>query len=302
MKFKNIANIALSTILVFSGTNIAIKLVDYKQAENFYNELYEELGDSNNTIDPTTNESNTSSSETSQTSGTSGTSGTSETVDEYTKQRNAYNTLKGKNEDYVFWVSVDNTNINYPVVQTSDNSTYLKKGFNKKKSSSGTIFMDTLNNFMTDKNVVLYGHNMNNKTMFNNLNKFKDRSFFNKNNKIRIKNTNNGKEYIYEVFSVYHSDNNFNYNTVVFNDNYTFENYISDIKEKSMFKKNIDISPRDKIITLTTCSYEFKGAKTSVHAKLVEVKNLNPNSIVSQDSTSENEENNSLSIHDMIEY
>lgn len=301
MKFKNIANLVLGSILIFSGTNIAIKVVDYKQSENFYNELINEIENSENT-----NESNSSSSfdnneSNSSNSGNSSNSNNSEPVNEYTKQKNTYNTLKKKNEDYVFWVSVDNTNINYPVVQTSNNSTYLKTGFNKKKSSSGTIFMDTLNNFMTDKNVVLYGHNMNNKTMFNNLTKFKDRNFFNKNNKIRIKNTSNGREYIYEVFSVYHSDNNFNYNTVVFNDNYSFDSYLKDIQEKSMFKKNIDVSSRDKIITLTTCSYEFKGAKTSVHAKLVEVKNLNPNAIVTNE-LAESEGNDSFSIQDMFEY
>lgn len=291
MKFKNIANIALGIILIFSGTNIAIKVIDYKQTESYYSELFNEIENSN-----VPNEQNNISSE------QDNISGEQNDTDEYTKQKNNYNLLKSKNEDYIFWVSVDNTNISYPVVQTSNNSTYLKTGFNKKKSNSGTIFMDTLNNFLTDKNVVLYGHNMNNKTMFNNLSKFKDRNFFNQNNKIKIKNTNNGKEYIYEVFSVYHSDNNFDYNTVVFNDSYTFEDYLNDIKEKSIFKKNIDVTSRDKIITLTTCSYEFKGAKTSVHAKLIKVVNLNPNAISTQDNTLEDEDNNSFSIHDMIEY
>lgn len=282
MKFKNIANILLGSVLVFSGTNIIIKFVDYKQSDSLYEELYAE-------IEPLSTNGMQSSEE------------APEVVDEYTKQKNNYASLKAKNEDYVFWVSVDNTNINYPVVQTTNNSTYLKTGFNKKKSNSGTIFMDTLNNFMTDKNVVLYGHNMNNKTMFNNLNKFKEKSFFNKNNKIRIKNTNNGKVYTYEVFSVYHSDNNFDYNTVVFNENYTFEKYLEDIKARSMYKNNVEVTPRDRIITLSTCSYEFKGAKTSVHAKLVDVKNLNPNALVTPDTTT-NEEDNGFSIHDMIEY
>lgn len=275
MKFKNIANIILGSVLAFSGTNIIIKVIDYKQANDFYIDLHNEVEISNSSSDE---------------------------VDEYTKQKNTYNSLKEKNEDYAFWITVDNTNIDYPVVQTTNNSTYLKTGFNKKKSSSGAIFMDTLNNFMTDKNIVLYGHNMKNKTMFNNLTKFKDRDFFNKNNKITIKNTNNGKEYIYEVFSVYHTDNKFDYNTVVFNDSYTFESYLNDIKEKSMFKKNIEVTPKDKILTLSTCSYEFKGAKTNVHAKLVEVKNLNPNAVITEDSESNNEENNSFSIHDMLEY
>lgn len=273
MKTKNVANIVLGGILIFSGANIGIKLIDYNKSANLYSEMKEIASD-------TTEE------------------------DSYTQQINNYNKLKEINNEYVFWVSVENTNIDYPVVQTEDNDFYLKKDFNKNKSSAGTIFMDTLNNFMTDRNVVLYGHNMNNKTMFNNINKFKDKEFFQQNNKIIIKNTGNGKEYIYEVFSVYHSDNNFDYNTVIFNENYTFEQYIEDIKKKSIYKKNIDISAKDKIITLSTCSYEFRGAKTSIHAKLVEVNDLNPNSISNKFSTNTNseQEDDTLSIQDMFEY
>jgi sortase B len=261
-KFKYAANIVLGGALLFSGTNLGIKMIDYKKAENLYEDMREL---------------------------------TSGEEDEYTKQKNSYNKLKEINEDYVFWVNVENTNIDYPVVQTEDNDFYLTKDFNKSKSSSGTVFMDTLNNFLTDKNVVLYGHNMNNKTMFNQINKFKEKSFFEQNNKITIKNTNNGKEYIYEVFAVYSSDNKFNYNTVVFSENYTFEQYISEIKERSLFKKSIDISAKDKIITLSTCSYEFKGAKTSIHAKLVETKNLNPNSLQNKDKETLEELENSIS-------
>ena len=273
MKFKNIANIVLGGILIFSGTHIGIKLIDYNKSSNLYSDIKEIA---------------------------------SETTDEneYIKQINTYNKLKEINDEYVFWISVENTNIDYPVVQTNDNDFYLKKDFNKNKSSAGTIFMDTLNNFMTDRNVVVYGHNMNNKTMFNNINKFKDKEFFEQNNKVIIKNTGNGKEYVYEVFSVYNSDNNFDYNTVLFNENYTFEQYIEDIKKKSIHKKNVDISAKDKIITLSTCSYEFRGAKTSIHAKLVEVKDLNPDSIHNKftaDTNSE-EESDSLSVQDMFEY
>lgn len=247
MNLKKIANVILIGILAFSSFQIASKLIDYKKSEKLYSEIQDIV---------TSTEVND--------------------VEESEDNISTYEKLKAINPDYKFWVEVENTNINYPVVQGTDNSFYLKKDFNKKDSSAGTIFMDALNNFEVDNNTVLYGHNMNNKTMFNNVTLFKKQDFFNQNNKIKIKHNEEEKEYIYEVFSVYHSDNTFDYNTVRFGEGYSFENFIEDIKEKSMYKTNIEVTESDKIITLSTCSYEFKGAKTTVHAKLIETRYLNP--------------------------
>lgn len=82
------------------------------------------------------------------------------------------------NNDYKFWLSITNSNINYPVVQGTDNYFYLNHNFNKEKSISGTLFIDYENNIESDKNIVIYGHHMKNNTMFNNLNYFKNEDFF----------------------------------------------------------------------------------------------------------------------------
>ena len=158
------------------------------------------------------------------------------------------------------------TNIDYPVVQANDNSYYLSKDFYNNESSSGSIFIDYKNK-SNDKNIILYGHNMRNKTMFNNLLKFKNENFFNENNKIHILKDN--KEYIYEVFSVYTIDAGYDYLITNFNSADAFLQYTDEIKSKSLFNTNIDISSDDNIITLSTCSYEFKDARTVVHGKLV---------------------------------
>ncbi|HGZ2724373.1 TPA: sortase SrtB, partial [Clostridioides difficile] len=62
------------------------------------------------------------------------------------------------NSDFKFWLSVENTNINYPVVQSKDNSYYLDKDFYKKDSISGTLFMDYRNKSIDDKNIIICGH------------------------------------------------------------------------------------------------------------------------------------------------
>lgn len=75
------------------------------------------------------------------------------------------------NEDVVGWVMIDGTNINYPILQSYDNNYYLKRDINRHISKSGSIYMDYRNDGFSDKNTVLYGHNMKNGTMFAELEK-----------------------------------------------------------------------------------------------------------------------------------
>lgn len=171
------------------------------------------------------------------------------------------------NSDFKFWLSVENTNINYPVVQSKDNSYYLDKDFYKKDSISGTLFMDYRNKSIDDKNIIIYGHNMKNKTMFNNLNKFKDADFFKKNNKIKI--TLNGKEFLYDVFSAYIVESDYDYLKTNFNNESDYQNYINDITSKSLYKSPIKVNSNDKIVTLSTCTYEFDDARMVIHGRLI---------------------------------
>lgn len=171
------------------------------------------------------------------------------------------NKLIDINSDYKSWINIPNTVIDYPVVQGKDNEFYLKNNFYKEESISGSIFIDSRNNINEDKNLVLYGHNMKNGSMFADINKFKDSDFFKKG---EIKIIKNNKEHIYDVFSVfiensYAIDIKFN-----FKDNNEFIKYVDFLKEKSIYKK--EISNYSNIITLYTCSYEFENARTIVIA------------------------------------
>ncbi len=167
------------------------------------------------------------------------------------------------NNDYKFWLSITNSNINYPVVQGTDNDFYLNHNFNKEKSISGTLFIDYENNIVSDKNIIIYGHHMKNNTMFNNLNYFKNEDFFYNNEITVIK---NGEEHKYEAFSVYViPENEISFDTNISNDN-EYINYFNTLINKSFFHKDIDFNTSKKIITLVTCSYEYDGARTVVHA------------------------------------
>ncbi len=176
--------------------------------------------------------------------------------------------LSNINEDFRFLVEVENTNINYPVVQGKDNNYYLNKDFKRNTNGSGSVFMDYRNDYTIDKNTILYGHNMKNKTMFSRLEKFKEKEFWNEDNKIKIY-TDEGVD-VYEVFSVYYTEPGFDYLDTYFSSDDEFIGYIDAISNKSIHEYNSEVTTDDKIITLSTCSYEFKDARTAVHAKWIE--------------------------------
>ena len=201
----------------------------------------------------------------------------SEKLIEYNKADNSYEKIRvekeeenlyDKYEDYRGWIKIDNTNINYPIVQGKDNSFYLDKDINKNYLSSGSIFMNYLNHGFNDENTVLFGHHMRNKTMFAQLNKYKEKEFFYGDNDIVIE-VENDKVLKYKVFSAYVTDSKDNYIKTNFDDKDQYKEFLEDIKNKSQYKSDIDVNENDKIITLSTCSYEFNDARMVVHGKLL---------------------------------
>ena len=173
--------------------------------------------------------------------------------------------LKSINSDYKMWIQIENTNINYPVVQSSDNDYYLKHNFRKESNISGTVFVESANDIDNDKNIILYGHNMRNGTMFNNITNYKEESFFNEDNKINI--IMNNTLYEYEVFSVYVKNVSEVNLAIGFANEDEFINYAYNESEESLYKKDVDFSAEDNLITLVTCSYEFTDARTIVVAR-----------------------------------
>ena len=170
------------------------------------------------------------------------------------------------NKYYRGWINIYNTYINYPVLQGDDNMYYLDKDMNSEYLISGSIFMNYANDGFDDKNTVLFGHNMKNGTMFADLNKYKQKDFFYGNNNIDI---NNGNHLEYEVFSVYITDAKDNYIQTNFENKSQYKEFLEKIQNKSIYQSDIEIDGDDKIITLSTCSYEFNDARLVVHGRLL---------------------------------
>lgn len=171
------------------------------------------------------------------------------------------------NSDIIGWLDIDNTAINYPVVQGEDNSYYLKHLFDKNYNSSGCIFLDCNNSFdFLDHNSVIYGHHMKNGTMFSSLTEYKKQEYYDAHPQaILVSLTQN---YIIDIFSGYVASANDNAWRISFDSENEYAEWIAKIKERSCFISNIDPSVSDKIITFSTCSYEFDNARFVLHGVL----------------------------------
>ncbi|HBG5900373.1 TPA: class B sortase [Clostridioides difficile] len=145
---------------------------------------------------------------------------------ENTINNSKHQELYDKNNDYRFWLKINNVNIDYPVVQGYNNDFYLTHDFYKNYLPLGSIFMDYRNNFENDKSLIVYGHYMKNKTMFGQLENYTDEVFFKENNLVEI--NYKVQTYTYEIFSVYTADLiNRDYLSIHFNSNYEFKDYLN---------------------------------------------------------------------------
>ncbi len=190
---------------------------------------------------------------------------------EVTKQID-FNELKNKNKDTIGWIEVKNTNINYPIVQASNNSYYLNHSFDKKYTDAGWIFLD-YRNTLDDKNVIIYGHARKDKSMFGTLrNTLKKDWSSDESNHTIILFLENETRY-YQVFSTYHIEREDYYITTNFNNENDYINFLNNIKNRSNYDYDVNLTSEDKIITLSSCYSNTD--KTVLHAKLIKTETNN---------------------------
>ena len=115
--------------------------------------------------------------------------------------------LKSKNSDTVGWIKVDGTKVNYPIVQAEDNDYYLSHAFNKRSNAGGWVFADYRVDFKDfGRNTIIYGHNMNNKTMFGSIPNMLYSGYLNNSNNYYIKISTPTSNRVWKVFSIYNVD------------------------------------------------------------------------------------------------
>lgn len=172
------------------------------------------------------------------------------------------------NSNVIGWIVVEETVIDYPIVQSEDNETYLTRTFSGTSNASGAIFID-MNNApdFSDSQTIIYGHNMNNGSMFAALAKFLEQSFFEMVPTFTIY-TPEGEKH-YEIFSAYvtsaYSDTYLN----AFSTGENFATYLQYITGLSQISTGINPVSTDKIVSLSTCENTTDDARIIVHGRLM---------------------------------
>ena len=175
--------------------------------------------------------------------------------------------LKSENNDVVAYIKVNNTNIEYPIVKTSNNNFYLNHSFDKSKNSRGWIFADYKNKFdNTDKNIVIYGHNMRDGSMFGSLKNILDEEWYNNTENMNITFLTENGNYIYKVFSIYKIESEDYYIKTDFSTDNEYQKFLNIIKERSIKNFDVKLNVDDKILTLSTCANNNKY-RVVLHAK-----------------------------------
>ena len=180
-----------------------------------------------------------------------------------------FDKLKKMNSDIVGYIEVDNTNISYPVVKSSDNSYYLNHSYKKEKNNIGSIFLDYRNDLDNlSKNNIIYGHGRLDNTMFGSLNNLLDSSNLDSKESYYITLSTPNSIMTFKIFSVYTIPKEGYYIKTYFSSNKYFKEFLETIMKRSIYNFNTDLNTNDKILTLSTCKDNF-GKRVVVHAKLL---------------------------------
>lgn len=182
-----------------------------------------------------------------------------------------FDDLLKKNSDTVAWIKVNNTNVNYAVVQGEDNEFYLHHDFNKYNNMGGWIYGDYRDDFeYFGNNTIIYGHNLINRTMFGSLIWCeKDSWYLNEENQY-IKLSTPSSNTIWKIFSIYEIKPQIDYLKTYFETDNEHLEFLNTLKNRSIYNFGDELTTNDKILTLSTCSDD--GLRRAViHAKMVKV-------------------------------
>lgn len=187
---------------------------------------------------------------------------------------NKYSDLYAQNNDFIGWIKIEDTVIDYPVMQSKNSPNfYLDHNFSKEYSRFGVPYMQE-NCSLSSDNIIVYGHNMKNKSMFNGLTKYKDKDFYNTHRYIQFDTLSEQRKYevICAFKTVAYTDNGFQYyNFVKANTEEDFRAYIEKCQALSFYDTGVSAEYGDKLITLSTCEYSQNNGRLAVVAKLIEV-------------------------------
>ena len=182
--------------------------------------------------------------------------------------------LQKKNSDIIGWIEIENTNINYPVLQGNDNDYYMNHDYEKKESLIGSIFLDK--DYVWNppsSNLLIYGHNIKDGSMFQNLLNYQDENYYQQHPTIRF--TTNTEDAYYEIISAFSSkvynksdQNVFRYYYFINAQNEAqYNEFVQNAKKASFYDTGKTAVYGEQLMTLSTCAYHVKDGRFAVVAK-----------------------------------
>ena len=246
--WKVLICIALLGVLVSGGLTVSSYLAD-KKAQEEYERLAKEA--SQTTQETTTKAPKTEIVET-------------EPETEAYQSPYDFDVLKGENPDTIGWINIPDTNVNYPIVQGTDNDFYLKHDFHGESSVAGTIYLDyESEKDFEGRNNILYGHNMKNGSMFKDIVRYKDPSYFKEHQYFSIYTPE--REIRLKAVSCYYGEAKPIVRKTRFKNQEAFDEFVKEMIAPCSYAEPVEY-PVKTLYTLVTCSYEINDARTFLFA------------------------------------
>jgi sortase B len=181
-----------------------------------------------------------------------------------------FDALLALNPNVIGWIYSPNTMISYPVVQGYDNDYYLHRFLDGTENPSGTIFMDYLCNAdFSLHNSVIYGHHMNDGSMFAELSNYKQEGYYKQHPYMYYYTPD--KAYLLLIVNGFVTSAEDEVYTFSFPDDDSYAAYLDRMHARSYFDSPVTVEREDHIVTLSTCSYEFDDARFVIQAKIVPI-------------------------------
>ena len=179
-----------------------------------------------------------------------------------------FSDLLRKSSSVIGWIYCDDTQINYPVVIGSDNTFYLSHGITGDYNGYGAIFADCGNDgTFSEPNTIPYGHHMTDGSMFADVAKYKKQEYYNEHPVLWLFTPES--TYMIDVYSCYVTGADSDAYKIKFNDFDEYAAWLKKTMDSSLIKSEVSPDITSRILTLSTCSYEFSNARCVLHGLLV---------------------------------
>ncbi len=208
-------------------------------------------------------------------------------------------TLLRMNADTVGWIHVPGTKVDYPIVQGDDNAYYLDKGFDHKPFRAGAVFMDYRNNFGFDvenqsENIVIYGHNMANNSMFGSLRRYRqDYTYYETHQFVEVQS--NFDHFSYVIFGLVITDGSGGaqwryWDMEELDTEAAFNEYVETTRRKSLVDIDVDVQYGDQLLTLSTCYSDADDSRFLVIARKLRDGETAEDFLIEEETTEETTE------------